>query len=140
MPTPLFKRFVPPLLVLLLAAAPLGAQEANRNVRFGMPAPASTDPKNREAYLIERPQYVLSYNAKKLTPNWACWQLRKEDIGSAARGPFVPDPLLPKSFPHVTSHDYNGAGLDRGHLCPAKDRSATQRDIDATFCMTNIVP
>jgi endonuclease G, mitochondrial len=67
-------------------------------------------------------------------------QLRQEDIGSAARGPFMPDPLLPKNFPHVTSHDYDGSGLDRGHMCPAKDRSATQGDIDATFYLTNIVP
>ena len=55
MPTPSFQRLVPPLLVLLLAAAPLGAQEANRNVRFGMPAPAKADPESREAYLIARP-------------------------------------------------------------------------------------
>jgi hypothetical protein len=45
----LFQRLVPPLLVLLLAAAPLGAQEPNRNVRFGMPAPAKADPGSREA-------------------------------------------------------------------------------------------
>ena len=140
MSTPLLQRFVPPLLVLLLAVSPASAREPNRNVRFGMPAPAKADPESREAYLLARPQYVLSYNAKTKTPNWVCWQLRQEDLGSAARGPFMPDPLLPKSFPHVTSHDDDGSGFDRGHLCPAKDRSATQRDIDATFYLTNIVP
>jgi endonuclease G len=133
-------RLTPPLLVLLLAASPAAAQEANRNVRFGMPAPAQADPESREAYLIARDQYVLSYNAKTKTPNWVCWQLRKEDIGSEARGPFGPDSRLPKNFPHVVSGDYNATGFDRGHMCPAKDRSATQRDIDATFYMTNIVP
>jgi endonuclease G len=40
----------------------------------------------------------------------------------------------------VTSHVYDGSGFDRGHMCPAKDRSATQEDCDATFYMTNIVP
>jgi endonuclease G len=105
-----------------------------------MPAQAKADPEGREAYLITRDQYVLSYNAKKLAPNWVCWQLRKEDIGSEARGPFGPDDRLPKNFPHVTSGDYDGSGFDRGHMCPAKDRSATLRDIDATFYMTNIVP
>src|SRR5207248_2997879 len=29
---------------------------------------------------------------------------------------------------------------DRGHMCPAKDRSATQEACDATFHMTNVVP
>jgi hypothetical protein len=53
------KRRLLPVLALILAL-PLAAQEArepnNRNVRFGLPAPA--DQKDREAYLIERPQYV----------------------------------------------------------------------------------
>src|SRR5262249_43043635 len=118
MPTPLLRHLASPLLVLLLDTAPLAAQEANRNVRFGLPAPANADPESKEAYLIERPQYVLSFNAKKLTPNWVCWQLRKEDIGSEARGPFGPDHKLPERL-RVVSGDYNGTGFDRGHMCPA---------------------
>jgi len=146
MPIPV-KRFGMPLLALVLAAgcAPPGAppsqgQEPDRNVRFGLPSPAKADPAQREDYLIERPQYVLSYNATKRTPNWVSWCLRETDIGDAARGPFSPDPLLPRSFAHVTSHDYDGSGFDRGHMCPAKDRSASQADCDATFYLTNVVP
>jgi endonuclease G len=149
--TPPMKQLVP-LLALLLAAScapppdskPDGKerseQEADRNIRFGLPAPAKADPSEREAYLISRPQYTLSYNGKTRTPNWVCWQLRKEDIGKAQRGPFEPDPLLPKSFAHVTSHVYDGSGFDRGHMCPAQDRSSSQEDMDATFYTTNIVP
>src|SRR4051812_14805821 len=127
----------------LLLALPLVAQEArqarepNRNVRFGLPAAAATD---REAYLIERPQYVLSYNAKTRTPNWVCWRLTREDIGKARRGPFAPDPALPRNIAKVTSHVYDGSGFDRGHMCPAQDRSSKQADMDATFYTTNIVP
>src|SRR5262245_13247012 len=47
----------------------------NRNVRFGMPADAKHDPASRDAYLIERDQYVLSYNDSKKIPNWVCWNL-----------------------------------------------------------------
>src|SRR5205823_13413840 len=92
------KCLLPALLALLLAASPPAAQQpaVNPNVRFGMPAPAKADPESREAYLIDRPQYVLSYNAKTRTPNWVCWRLRKQDIGNAARSAFAPDPLLPK--------------------------------------------
>ena len=43
-----------------------------------------------------------------------CWRLSKEDIGKAARGPFSADPLLPKGFAKVTSHDYDNCGFDRG--------------------------
>jgi endonuclease G len=57
---PALKRSAAPLLALLLAA-PLATQEANRNVRFGLPGPAKAEPSSREAYLIARPQYVLSF-------------------------------------------------------------------------------
>jgi endonuclease G len=133
------KRLLLPVWALLLAL-PLVAQEAketNRNVRFGLPAAASTE---RQAYLIERPQYVLSYNAKTRTPNWVCWRLSHDDLGKAARGPFVPDPDLPKNIAKVTTHVYDGSGFDRGHMCPAQDRSARQSDMDATFYTTNIIP
>jgi endonuclease G len=75
-------RILTSLLALLLSAAPAIAQEANPNIRFGMPAQAKADPiLSREAFLIARPQYVLSYNAKARTPNWVCWRLRADDIG-----------------------------------------------------------
>ena len=112
----------------------------NPNVRFGMPAPAEADPESREAYLLDRPQYVLSYNAETRTPKWVCWRLRAADIGDVPRQPFEPDPDLPKGFARVTPHDYDGSGFDRGHMCPAKDRSATEEDSRAVFYMTNIVP
>jgi endonuclease G, mitochondrial len=136
----LLRRLVLPLLTLFWAASALSAEEPNHNVRFGLPSPAKADPKQREDFLIERSQYVLSYNAKTRTPNWVSWELRKEDIGTASRGPFAPDPLLPMGFAKVTSHVYDGSGFDRGHQCPAKDRSATQKDCDATFYLTNVVP
>jgi endonuclease G len=81
---PALKRSAAPLLAMLLAA-PLAAQESNRNVPFGLPGPAKADPSSREAYLIARPQYVLSYNAEKKIPNWVCWELKASDLGSAAR-------------------------------------------------------
>ena len=69
----LLRRLALPLLALLLIAASSLAEEPNRNVRFGLPSPAKADPKQREDYLIERPQYVLSYNATTRTPNWVSW-------------------------------------------------------------------
>ncbi|MDY3556059.1 DNA/RNA non-specific endonuclease [Gemmata sp. JC717] len=132
------------LLAVGLAAVPSAAQPlkplANRNVRFGMPGEAKADPDNKEAYLIERPQYVLSYNDKRKTANWACWQLAKKDIGKVARGAFAPDKGLPKDFAAIGSGVYTGSGFDRGHLVPSKDRSDTEADNDAVFLMTNVVP
>jgi endonuclease G len=117
-----------------------GLEDPGVNVRFGMPTNASADQEHRLDYLIERPEYVLSYNAKTHTPNWVSWRLRKRDIGNAPRAAFEPDPDLPKSFAKVTSHVYDGSGFDRGHMCPAKDRSASTRSMAATFYLTNVVP
>jgi endonuclease G len=132
--------------LLLPACGPVANEPAtvqkttNPHIRFGMPAPADTNPGLREAYLITRPQYVLSYNAEKRTPNWVCWRLRASDIGDVARAAFEPDPDLPESMAHVTSHDYDNSGFDRGHMCPAKDRSDSPEDMAATFYLTNVVP
>lgn len=56
------------------------------------------------------------------------------------RGAFEPDPHLPKTFAKLTTSVYNGSGFDRGHMCPAQDRSIKKADMDRTFYMTNIVP
>src|SRR5262249_51163846 len=61
----------PVVLAGLLALCPAGtpaedpasAQDIRRNARLGLPSDAKPDPAQREDYLIERPQYVLSYNA-----------------------------------------------------------------------------
>ncbi|HZZ80675.1 MAG TPA: DNA/RNA non-specific endonuclease [Gemmataceae bacterium] len=68
------------------------------------------------------------------------WVLRNSDIGNSKRGAFKPDPLLPAGFTQVTSAAYTGSGFDRGHMCPAADRSSDQADMDSTFRMTNIIP
>jgi endonuclease G len=116
------------------------ATTANHNVRFGMPAVAFTDPKHPENYLIDRPQYVLSYNNKTKTPNWVCWNLTKADIGKTERGAFEPDTSLPTGFDQVTPKVYSNSGFDRGHMCNSKDRSDTVENNNATFLMTNMIP
>jgi len=117
-----------------------GQTLANRNVRFGLPAEAKHDPESRDAYLIDRPQYVLSYNDSKKIPNWVCWNLSKGDIGNTPRSPFTEDPDLPGGFRRVTTGMYTGGGFDRGHICPSKDRSDTEENNRVLFFMTNIVP
>ena len=133
------------LLVLALSVALVGAADppkapANRNIRYGMPGEAKADPASTTAFLIDRPQYVQSYNDKTKTANWACWQLVAKDIGRVARGSFEADKGLPKEFAPIEFGTYTGSGFDRGHLVPSKDRSDTEANNDAVFLMTNIVP
>jgi DNA/RNA endonuclease G (NUC1) len=99
-------------LALLPAAAPPIAEQPDPNAPFGLPSPAKADPSRREDDLSARPQYVLSYNARKRTPNWVCWKLKQADIGPAPRGRFVADPDLPAGMAKVTSGAYTRTGFD----------------------------
>ena len=142
-----------PLLILtcLVALGTLPAPEGrsqgppkllpNRNIRYGMPGESKADPvKSKDAYLIERPQYVLSYNDQRKSANWVAWQLVSKDVGRVARGSFEEDLDLPNEFQRVQFTTYTGSGFDRGHLCPSRDRSAAEKDNDTVFLMTNIIP
>jgi endonuclease G len=111
------------------------------NLLLGNPSGATSDPANRNNYLMVKPFYALSYNDASGTPNWVSWRVTRADLGSAPRKQvFDPDATLPPGFKVITHGDYTGSGFDRGHLCPRSDRSATEEMSFATFVMTNIIP
>lgn len=113
----------------------------NVNIPFGNPSSATSNPANKENYLIEKPQYVLSYSDRNAGPNWVSWHLEKSDIGDTPREDnFHPEEALPEGFSRVLPSDYKNSNYDRGHLCNAKDRSKTREDMDATFSMANMLP
>ncbi|GAB1543393.1 hypothetical protein NUACC21_60670 [Scytonema sp. NUACC21] len=111
----------------------------NPHLAFGNPSNASkAEPNN---YLIEKPQYVLSYNRDKGIPNWVSWELNQSWLGDAPRSNnFRPDGTLPESWYRVTPSDYTRSGYDKGHMVPSADRSNTPENNAATFVMTNIIP
>jgi endonuclease G len=108
---------------------------------LGNPSGATPDIANENNYLMQKPQYTLSYNRSKGTPNWVAWRLDTTWLGSAPRqDDYRPDPSLPTGWYQVTDTDYSGSGFDRGHMCPSADRTDTVPDNSATFLMTNFVP
>ncbi|GAA6616161.1 DNA/RNA non-specific endonuclease [Scytonema sp. NUACC26] len=112
---------------------------SNPHLAFGNPSNASNiDPNN---YLIEKPQYVLSYNRDKGIPNWVSWELNQSWLGEAPRSNnFRPDDTLPEDWYRVTPNDYTRSGFDKGHMIPSADRSNNPDNNAATFLMTNIIP
>src|SRR5262245_49398130 len=127
----------PPARTAASIPAPPAATSGNRNLLLGNPSGAVHDPGQPTNYLIERPQYVLSYNRDNGIPNWVSWQVTQDDLGDTKRSnTFVPDTTLPKGWYRVTLDDYTGSGYDRGHMCPSADRTATQKDNQATFILT----
>jgi DNA/RNA endonuclease G (NUC1) len=122
----------------IVAPAPAPTSIYATNDEFGDPTAASaSDP---EDFLIVRPQYTLSYNESRGTPNWVSYELDDRQFGLQDRcNCFTADPLLPADKQILTS-DYTNGGYDRGHMTRSADRTAGNTDNAATFYLTNIVP
>jgi endonuclease G len=108
----------------------------NSSLMLGNPSSAGSQPNN---LLLDIPQYAMSYNASLGGPNWVSWHLEEGDLGDVERSTFRPNPVLPVSL-QIRPADYKGSGYDRGHVCPSGDRTRTERDNQATFQMSNMLP
>ena len=116
--------------------APLA--DYSKNDEFGDPTSANTS--NANDFLITRPQYVISYNQSRGTPNWVAYELDNRQFGSEDRcNCFTADPSLPSDKQIYTS-DYTNGGFDRGHMARSADRTVANVDNATTFYLTNIVP
>lgn len=108
---------------------------------LGNPSDATANVADENNYLMQKPQYTLSYNRQKATPNWVAWRLDSSWLGSAQRqDDYRPDPALPAGWYQVVDSDYSGSGYTRGHMTPSGDRTRSIPDNSATFLMTNFVP
>lgn len=113
--------------------------EISVHTTLGLPSNATTT--NANDYLSVKPQYVMSYNSSRKTPNWVSWELDASYLGNVSRtDAYRSDTTLPSGMPQATPADYSGSGWDRGHLCPSADRTRTTTDNRATFFLSNMVP
>ena len=139
------------LIIFLLSVATAWGEETdgselydeNTPLFWGNPSDAVCDVSSAENYLMEKPQFTISYNNENLNPNWVAWHLSASDLGEADRSDsFRPDTELPEGWYAVRKNDYKFTyyGFDRGHICPSADRTATKEDNNMTFLMTNMVP
>jgi endonuclease G len=131
------KFFLIPL--LLIGYFSLSAQ-SSKNIHAPWGYPKDGNPK--DDYIIERKQYVLSYNSQLNIANWVAWQLKASWYGDAPRrsGKFITDKSLPSTFSSITHDDYIRSGYDRGHMVRSEERTANAEDNESTFLMSNILP
>ena len=126
------------MVILLLAGCSTPSSD-NIHLKYGNPSRANIN--NPNNYLIEKPQYALSYNCQAGIANWVSWQLNPSWLGKVERSDdFRPDSGLPEGCYAVRPNDYRGSGYDRGHLTPSGDRTRSTKDNSATFLMSNIIP
>ncbi|HEY4319929.1 MAG TPA: DNA/RNA non-specific endonuclease [Gemmatimonadales bacterium] len=119
------------------APAPISIYATNDE--FGDPTPATTT--NPNDLLITRPEYTISYNESRGTPNWVSYELdaRQMVAGQDRCNCFTAEPQLPTDKQIVTS-DYTNGGFDRGHMARSADRTAGNVDNAFTFMLSNVVP
>ncbi|MTK52211.1 DNA/RNA non-specific endonuclease [Paludibacter sp.] len=140
------RRYLVPLfycvtvIILLLPSILFG--QSDKNLKLGNPSNAKADTTMHDNYLMEKPQYCLSYNNTKHIPNWVSWHVDSTDLGKKDRqNDFRADNSLPATWYHVvTPKDYKNSGFDKGHQCPSGDRTNSVVNNSATFLMTNMIP
>ncbi len=118
------------------SGGPVSGSSNEGNLLLGNPSGAATDANN---FLVQKPQYTLSYNRRNGGPNWVAWHTDESDLGSVSRGQFHPDPALPSDW-QILPSDYKNSGYDKGHVSPSGDRTDSRENNDATFCMSNMLP
>lgn len=85
--------------------------------------------------------FSVVYDPALRIPITADWEVSRQYIGDSQREPswrFAEDTRV--SRPRATHQDYTRSGYDRGHLCPAADRSRSKTNMRTTFIMTNVCP
>ncbi|MGV3586282.1 MAG: DNA/RNA non-specific endonuclease [Adhaeribacter sp.] len=113
----------------------------SEHLLLGNPSNATAEESNYNNYLLDKPQFAVSYSRDRGIPNWVSWHVNRDWMGDAPRQDnFRTDNTLPTSWYKVNTYAYSGSGFDRGHNCPSADRSNTPEDNTATFLMTNIIP
>lgn len=119
---------------------PTPAPVGGRSPHLALGAPRDADPS--DDVMLEKPEYVVSYNPRRNGPNWVAWRLVASDFGPTRRhkGKFLTDESLPPGVMRVTHDDYSGSGFDRGHMCRSEDRTSSPEANRATFLMTNMLP
>lgn len=120
---------------------PTPTPPSSEHLTMGNPSNATVNVGQPLNYLMDKPQYALSYNRDNGEANWVSWHLDNSWLGSAPRqNDFRNDTTLPAGWYQVQSTDYSGSGFDRGHMCPSADRTITVAANSATFLMTNMIP
>lgn len=90
---------------------------------------------------IKKGHFTSVYDLKLQCPRQVGWTVTPSDLGDTQRDPswpFVQD--VPNPLASATTSDYVGTGYDRGHLCPAQDRSNDLWSMRSTFVFSNIAP
>lgn len=128
------------VVILIIGLPQLLTAQSSTSVHLSLGNPTFAGTSSTNNWLLNKPQYAVSYNCSRGRANWVSWQLNSSWLGSAPRqDDFRPDTTLPSGCYRVTTTDFTGSGFDRGHLAPSADRTNTVANNSSTFLMTNMI-
>lgn len=95
----------------------------------------------QECVQLHNQTYEVEYRPDLGIPQKVDWMITDTCLGEVKRNPsfkFKADARTPR--PRITPALYTRSGFQRGHLCPAADRSNSKSAMRETFMMTNVAP
>jgi len=97
-------------------------------------------PTSTSGLVVQHNFYDLSYSREHGQAEWVAYELQPGHVraNSFDRPYFEKDTKVPGSSAHW--RNYKNSGYDRGHLCPAADRSFSYEAYRETFLTSNISP
>lgn len=105
---------------------------------FGIQFPVSTD---KTVEISRKQYYTLGYSEQDEQALWVMYDLTSNQLCSASVRRFD----CFRTDTNITTlsaspSDYKNSGYDKGHLCPAGDRSFDKYAMNETFLMSNMSP
>jgi endonuclease G len=90
--------------------------------------------------IVHHKYYSLSYNEKYEQAEWVAYALTKNHLSNKniKRPYFELDPKVKTKSSHYKN--FKNSGYNKGHLCPAGDRTFSEEAFNETFLTSNISP
>lgn len=97
-------------------------------------------PASTTGQVIHHQGYSLSYSESHEQAEWVAYELKKSDLSKSnfKRPYFEVDQAVKTGA--ASWKNYKNSGYDKGHLCPAGDKTYSQQAYDETFLTSNISP
>lgn len=121
-------------ILLLISSSAAYAQKPIKNLEIPVYEPVSYK------QILQHKGFILLYNTLTLNPDWAAYELTKEEAeGMVPRARhFVIDPDV--QGPQGDNEDYRNSGWDRGHMVPAGDTKFSEQVMRESFYYSNVCP
>ena len=118
--------------------------ESNESVKNSNSNTTSTEfnflPTSTTDQIVHHKFYSLSYNEKFEQAEWVAYELNGNQLSSNnyKRPYFQLDPKVTTKSAHY--RNFKNSGYNKGHLCPAGDRTFSKEAYDETFFTSNVSP